>query len=145
VALGRDTKELLIGEAADPAVRLVALDVIAEHPQVERVAEVLTMQLGPTNVLVAARLQFVESARAREIESVCTDIERTMRERVPALQQVFLDPSSVSDEAVEAGQDLLRASVEEVRRLDGDDSAVLRDLDETRRARTRSGRRIADR
>jgi cation diffusion facilitator family transporter len=142
VALGRDTKELMIGEAADPAVRLVALDLIAEHPQVERVAQVLTMQLGPASVLVAARLQFVETATAREIERVCTEIETSMRERVPALQQVFLDPSTVTDADVLEHRDHLRQSIEEVRQLDGDDAQVLQDLRRTRAARTRAGRRI---
>ncbi|HEX7355586.1 MAG TPA: cation transporter, partial [Mycobacteriales bacterium] len=142
LALGRDTKELLIGEAADPAVRLVALDVIAAHGEVDRVAEILTMQLGPTSVLVAARLQFMESLRARDIERVCTEIEREMRRRVPALQQVFLDPSTVTDDQLAAGRDLLAENVEEVRRLDGADADILRRLEAVRSARTRAARRL---
>jgi cation diffusion facilitator family transporter len=143
LALGRDTKELLIGEAADPAVRLVALDVIAAHDEVERVAEILTMQLGPTSVLVAARIQFVEDLRAREIERACTSIEQEMRRRVPALQQVFLDPSTVTDDQVAAGRDLLAENVEEVRRLDGADAEILHRLEAARTARTRAARRIS--
>lgn len=142
LALGRDTKELLIGEAADPAVRIVALDVIADHKEVERVAEILTMQLGPRSVLVAARLQFVPELRAREIERLCTDIETEMHRRVPALEQVFLDPSTVTDEQLAAGRQRLDQSVEEVRRLDGADAAVLQALEAGRSARTRAARRI---
>jgi cation diffusion facilitator family transporter len=141
VTLGRDTKELLIGEAADPAVRLVAIDVIARHAEVERVAQLLTMQLGPNNVLVAARLQFLETAGARDIESVCTDIEREMHDRVPALTEVFLDPSSVTDEQQAAAGELLQQSIDEVRLLDGADSPVLQSLREAREARTRRRRR----
>ncbi|MGH3744569.1 MAG: cation diffusion facilitator family transporter [Mycobacteriales bacterium] len=143
LALGRDTKELLIGEAADPAVRLVALHVIAAHHEVERVAEILTMQLGPTSVLVAARIQFVEDVRAREIESVCTDIEQEMLRRVPSLQQVFLDPSTVTDDQVAAGRNLLAENVEDVRRLDGADAEILQRLEDVRTTRTRAARRIA--
>ncbi len=136
LALGRDTKELLIGEAADPALRLVAIDVIARHEEVERIAHVLTMQLGPASVLVAARVQFMADLRAREIESVCTTIEREMRERVPALSQLFLDPSTVSDEDAALGRDALDLNMAEVRTLDGADSTVLRDVQATRRTRT---------
>ncbi len=135
VTLGRDTKELLIGEAADPAVRLVAIDVIGQHKQVERVAQLLTMQLGPTNVLVAARLQFVESAGARDIERACTEIEHEMHERVPALTEVFLDPSSVSDEQQAEAGALMERSIDEVTQLDGADSPVLQSLRETRETR----------
>jgi cation diffusion facilitator family transporter len=143
ITLGRDTKELLIGEAADPAIRLVAVDVIARHPEVERLAQLLTMQLGPTNVLVAARLQFVETTGARDIERACTDIEREMHERVPSLTEVFLDPSSVTDAEQAAGREVLERSIDEVRELDGADSPVLQALRATREARTRTGRRIS--
>lgn len=142
LALGRDTKELLIGEAADPAVRLVALDVIATHDEVERVAEILTMQLGPTSVLVAARIQFVEDIGARDVERACTDIEREMLRRVPALQQVFLDPSTVTDDQVAAGRNLLAENLEEVRRLDGADAEILQRIEAVRATRTRAARRI---
>jgi cation diffusion facilitator family transporter len=142
LALGRDTKELLIGEAADPAVRLVAVDVIAGHELVERVARVMTMQLGPSAVLVAVRLQFVEQAHAREIEAACTDMENEMRARMPSLTEVFLDPSTVSDEDAETGRDALRLSVEEVRDLDGDDAKILVDLRATQGRRTKAARRL---
>lgn len=145
LALGRDTKELLIGEAADPAVRLVALDVIARQELIERVAQVLTMQLGPDGVLVAVRLQFVETARARDIEAACTDIEQQMRDRVPTLTQVFLDPSTVTDADVEHSREMLESSIEEVRLLDGADAPILRDLHADRARRTRAGRAISSR
>jgi divalent metal cation (Fe/Co/Zn/Cd) transporter len=55
VILGRDTKELLIGESADPVVRGTAFATITSHPEITCVKEILTMQLGPASVLVAAR------------------------------------------------------------------------------------------
>lgn len=146
LALGQDTKELIIGEAADPAVRLAALDILARHDVVERVAQVLTMQLGPDGVLVAVRLQFVEDARAREIEAACTAIEEEMRAAVPSLTQVFLDPSTVTDAEVGRSLELLQRSIDEVRVLDGEDAQILRDLaDDRRQHRTRAGRAVTRR
>ncbi len=132
--LGRDTKELLIGEAADPAVRLTAYDVLDDRDEVVAVKEILTMQLGPASVLVAARVQFEASLTAGRLEQVCTEIEVEMRDRVPALQQVFLDPSRAEDSDLDRGRDALSRTTDEVRQLDGEQGL--------RRLRTGTGRRM---
>ncbi|MEZ0165408.1 cation diffusion facilitator family transporter [Kineococcus sp. LSe6-4] len=138
VLLGRDTKELLIGEAADPAVRVAAVDVLAAEPGVVRVQEVLTMQLGPSNVLLAGRVQFADDLTAREIEDVCTRAEEEMRRRVPVLTQVFLDPSTVSASAdAAARQRLADTRAEAAGLLDPGDGAP--------QPRTRTGRRVQSR
>ena len=98
VVLGRDTKELLIGEAADPVVLATAYAVICSYPEIVAVKDILTMQLGPSAVLLAARVQFDDDLRAVEVELIASDIEDTLRERVPDIVQVFLDPSRVTAE-----------------------------------------------
>ncbi len=135
--LGRDTKELLIGEAADPAVRLIAYSTITAHEQVVAVKEMLTMQLGPESVLVAARVQFDDELTAGALERVCTLIETQMHERVPALSQVFLDPSRVDAEDTERLGRNLERTVDEVRALDGEEA-----LDRARAMRSRAGQRL---
>ena len=46
-ALGRDTKDLLIGEAADPELRLDIQHTVAQHPEVDAVLELLTTCSSP--------------------------------------------------------------------------------------------------
>ena len=133
--LGRDTKELLIGEAADPMVRLTAYAVICAHPEVIAVSELLTMQLGPDAVLVAARVQFDDELRAREVEETATAISREMHDRLPELTQVFLDPSRVSVEDGERVARSLARTAQEVRDTDGEQTLdALRDLRDLRDA-----------
>jgi cation diffusion facilitator family transporter len=135
--LGRDTKELLIGEAADPRVRLAAYDTLVSHPEVVAVKEMLTMQLGPENVLVAARVQFDDDSTVRRVTQVCTAIEEQMRQRVPELSQVFLDPSDVDPEESRRSGRRLQETIDEVRALDGQEA-----LDGMRSLRSRTGRRL---
>ena len=137
VILGRDTKELLIGESADPKIRLIAHDVLQDSPEVTEIAELLTMQLGPTSVLLAARVQFDESITAGRLTDVCTAIETEMRRRVPELTQVFLDPSRVSDQDRATHRERLGRTEAEVTELDGDDAVT--------NIRSRTGRRVAER
>jgi cation diffusion facilitator family transporter len=92
-ALGRDTKGLLIGEGALPEEREAIVRVFDEHDKVESVEELLTMALGPTSLLVAARLDFVPHVDSDGVEDVADELERRLRETVPEVTEVFLDPT----------------------------------------------------
>jgi cation diffusion facilitator family transporter len=136
VLLGRDTKELLIGEAADPAVRLEAVRVLSAEAGITRVQEILTMQLGPSGVLVAARVQFAEDLTARDVEQLCTRAEEEMRRRVPTITQVFIDPSRVSASADAAARERWAVTEREAEGLLDPDAPV------PPQARTRTGRSL---
>jgi cation diffusion facilitator family transporter len=89
--LGRNTKHLLIGEAARPDQRELLREVISRHPEVEVVLELLTMYLGPTTMLVAVRLDLRDDLTARDVEQLSNQIDRELREADPDVAQVFLD------------------------------------------------------
>jgi cation diffusion facilitator family transporter len=89
--LGRDTKHLLIGEGARPEQRERLRQVIARHPEVEAVLELLTMYIGPTTMLVAVRLDLRDDLTAGEVEQLSNQIDHELREADPDVSQVFLD------------------------------------------------------
>jgi cation diffusion facilitator family transporter len=89
--LGRDTKGLLIGEAARPEQRKRLRETIARHSEVEEVLELLTMYLGPNDLLVAVRLDLRDDLTAREVEELSNQIDRELREADSDVAQVFLD------------------------------------------------------
>jgi cation diffusion facilitator family transporter len=89
--LGRNTKHLLIGEAARADQRELLRDVIMRHPEVEAVLELLTMYLGPTTMLVAVRLDLRDDLTARDVEQLSNQIDRELREADLDVAQVFLD------------------------------------------------------
>jgi cation diffusion facilitator family transporter len=91
VALGRDTRALLIGEAATPEERTAIVEILDSRPEVDRVLEVLTMALAPDRLLVAARIDLADGLSTREVERASSAIDRELRERVPGVWQVFLD------------------------------------------------------
>ena len=91
--LGRDSKELLIGEGAQPEEREAIVRVFDEHEQVLSVEELLTMALGPVSLLVAARLDFIPELDSDEVEDVADELERRLRKAVPEITHVFLDPT----------------------------------------------------
>ena len=55
--------------------------------------ELLTMHLGPDQVLVAIRLDLADTLPAGEVEEFAGTVDRELRERHPEISQVFLDPT----------------------------------------------------
>jgi cation diffusion facilitator family transporter len=95
-SLGRTNMHLLIGQAADPEQRQVITREIEAAPGVDAVLELLTMQLGPDELIVAAKVAFTDDISADEAEDVADDIDRNLRVRLPAIRHVFLDPTQRS-------------------------------------------------
>ena len=89
--MARDAKHLLIGSAALPEERQALEEAIESYQEVVEVKELLTMVLGPSAVLVAARVDLRDDIDADRIERVSTQIEERLREVVPDVTEVFLD------------------------------------------------------
>ncbi|GAA0258131.1 cation diffusion facilitator family transporter [Actinomadura nitritigenes] len=91
--LGRDSMGLIIGRAADPAAQREIRAEIAAAPGVTGVDDLLTMHFGPDELLVAARVNFSDAISADQAEDVAGEIDRRLKERVPIVRHVFLDPT----------------------------------------------------
>jgi cation diffusion facilitator family transporter len=91
--LGRETRGLLIGEAAAPEDRRALREALESHPEVTEVLDLLTMHVGPTSILVTARVDFREDLDSASIEHLADELNRQMREAVPEVVEVFLDPT----------------------------------------------------
>jgi cation diffusion facilitator family transporter len=91
--LWRDTRGLLIGEAALPEEREALAGILDRHPEVDATVDLMTMALGPSTLLVAARLDLADDLGSDDIERVSRQIDEEMRKSVPAVRYVFLDPT----------------------------------------------------
>ncbi|MFI0454018.1 cation diffusion facilitator family transporter [Actinomadura sp. 6N118] len=91
--LGRDSRSLLIGQAADPADQRAIRDEIISAPGVNGIDELLTMHFGPDDLLVAAKVHFSDDISADEAEDIAGEIDQRLHERLPIVRHVFLDPT----------------------------------------------------
>ena len=51
------------------------------------------MALGPASLLVAARVDFVPELNSDAVEEASDELERQLRDAVPEITEVFLDPT----------------------------------------------------
>ncbi|WP_344915945.1 cation diffusion facilitator family transporter [Streptosporangium oxazolinicum] len=93
IHLIRANVSLLIGQSAPEGLTERIRQEIAALPEVENVVELLTMMLGPGEILVAARVDFVDDTTGAGLERAADRVERTLKERFPPVTQVFLDPT----------------------------------------------------
>ena len=93
LVLAVEMKSLLIGEAAEPAVHAALKAAITEGSEVTRVLSLRTLQLGPEDVLVAAKVELTVNADSREEVARAIDAtEGRMRSACPAARLIFLEP-----------------------------------------------------
>jgi cation diffusion facilitator family transporter len=104
LTLAVEIKSLLIGEAAEPEVTEKLRQAMTSGPEVTRVLSMRTLQLGPDDVLVAAKVELTVDADSREEVAMAIDAtEERMRAACPIATLIFLEPDVLKPRAPEAG------------------------------------------
>jgi cation diffusion facilitator family transporter len=91
--LAHSNVSLLVGRAVPRRMHNQIAADLAAIPVVTAVPTLLTMQLGPGDILVAAKVDFDDEVTGAEIEQASDDAERRLRARYPDIRYVFLDPT----------------------------------------------------
>lgn len=65
---------------------------LSSDPAVERVGELLTMQMGPQQALLTVKIPFHRALDVQEIETAIGRIKRHIRDKEPAVEKIFIDP-----------------------------------------------------
>jgi cation diffusion facilitator family transporter len=93
VRLGLDSRNLLIGRAAEPDEQQAIREEIEHVPGVDALVELLTMHLGPDHLLVAARVDFSGDITGDDAEDLASKIDQRLVERLNVTPHVFIDPT----------------------------------------------------
>jgi cation diffusion facilitator family transporter len=87
-----ETHSLLTGEAALPSTIAEAREILEKDPRIESVCEVLTMQLGPQEVLMAATLDFRDDLSGPQLEEAADELAASLKAADPRITRVFMRP-----------------------------------------------------
>ena len=90
--LAFESKGLLIGEAADPALVKSLHDLACSQPGVVGVGDVLTVHSSPDQITVMMNVDFRDDMLAGEVERIVCHVEEEARERWPAVRRLFVRP-----------------------------------------------------
>jgi cation diffusion facilitator family transporter len=92
--LARETMSLIVGEAAAPEVLADVERLIRAEPSVTDVRDIVSVHLGPHDIVVAAAVDFQDDVPAGEVERVIARLVETMRTAQPDVKRLFLAPTS---------------------------------------------------
>ncbi|MDJ0982431.1 MAG: cation transporter, partial [Kiloniellales bacterium] len=89
-----ETKPLLIGEAADPEVEASIRQVIARQSGIQRTNEILSMHLGPEDILLNLSVDFKDSEDSGDVERAITEMEAQIKRAEPKVRRIFIEAQS---------------------------------------------------
>lgn len=92
--LARESKGLLIGERARPALSEGIAAIARAEPGVCAVNEVLTIHLAPEQVVATVSLDFDDDLDTRRIEQAVANIETAAKARYAEVTRLFVRPQS---------------------------------------------------
>ena len=90
--LARETKPLLIGEAASDSDLQKIESALRSSPAVNSIIHFRTMHLGPDDLLLAAKVDFDHSLSVEELAHAIDEAEIALRAAVPKTTMIYIEP-----------------------------------------------------
>jgi cation diffusion facilitator family transporter len=95
IVLAVECKGLLIGEATHPRVIEAVRAMVAGDPRVAAMGPILSMHLGPEDVLVALSVDFDDDLDAAGVERAVREIDAAVRTNQPTITRLYLDANGI--------------------------------------------------
>lgn len=93
--LARETGALLVGESMGREETGELRDIICADPSIDKVARVLSMQMGPDEVLLTAAVQFRRGMTIDEVENAIERLENAVRAHNPAVRNLYFESAAL--------------------------------------------------
>ncbi len=94
-----ETKSLLIGEGVSATDMKRIKAAIATVPEVKEVMNVLTMHLGPEEILVNLDINFANDLSTDQVEQAIDKVEQAIRKELPSVKKIFVEAESLKGAA----------------------------------------------
>lgn len=94
IFLARESKGLLIGEPASPEVQRQVLAIAQQDPAVQRANGVLTVHMGPEEIVAGLSIEFEDHLAAPEIEACVERLEARLKKEMPEITRLFVKPQT---------------------------------------------------
>jgi cation diffusion facilitator family transporter len=90
--MGNETKSLLIGESADPAMLRKIRLLLLKEDSIQRVIHIRSLHLGAEDILLAVKAEFNGHLNVQQICIVINGLEKDIRAQFPEVNKIFIEP-----------------------------------------------------
>jgi len=89
--MAKETKHLLIGEAAvDEEIREIE-NILRGYPQIEEFGNIKTMHMGPDDIMLGANINFKDDLTIKQIEPIVEEIKQKIVTQNPDIKHIFIE------------------------------------------------------
>jgi len=92
--LAFECKGLLCGEAANDQIVAGIEDIVKGETDVLYINEILTMHLGPHDILLNISLDFKDAMSSGNVETTISELETSIKSKFPEIKRVFIEAQS---------------------------------------------------
>ena len=92
--LAFECKGLLCGEAANDQIVAGIEDILKGETDVLYINEILTMHLGPQDILLNISLDFKDAMSSRNVQTTISELETSIKSKFPEIKRVFIEAQS---------------------------------------------------
>jgi cation diffusion facilitator family transporter len=103
ILMANETRSLLTGEAAAPTVIEAVREAIEADPRVVCVVEILSMHLGPEEIMLGVTIDFHDELKGHEVETASQDLSDAVHKVEPRATRLFLRPGRREGQPTLAG------------------------------------------
>ena len=93
VFIAIEVKALLIGQGVEPRVKEDMLKFLGERPEIKKVYNLLTLQLGP-DVMVAVKAEMSRFLSPKDMIDDINRVEAALRAQFPDVRWCFFEPDA---------------------------------------------------
>ena len=108
IVVARETKSLLIGEAASDEAERTIVRALENGPELERVIHLRTVHLSPDSLLVTAKVAIRRTDTAESIVRGIDSAEKRVRQALPIAHVIYLEPDIYRESAVDETDPAIR-------------------------------------
>ncbi|MBZ9821051.1 cation diffusion facilitator family transporter [Mesorhizobium sp. CA4] len=94
VFLARESKGLLLGEPASPEVQRQVLEIAQADPAVQRANGIVSVHIGPEEIVAGLSIEFEDHLTAPEIEACVERLEARLQQEMPQISRLFVKPQA---------------------------------------------------
>ena len=87
--LANETRSLLTGESASPRVLDIARVVLASDPRVRKVEQIMSLHLGPSEVLLAITIVLRDDLSVKQVRETAQELREQIELSQPVISHVF--------------------------------------------------------
>jgi cation diffusion facilitator family transporter len=93
--LARESRSLLMGETADPALLQDVIAIAEKDETVVKVTRPLSIYMAPDEILMVFRIAFAKDLNSLEITAAIKRIRAEIQNKFPVIKRIFIEPEAL--------------------------------------------------